>query len=239
MEPMTMLAIGSAVAGGIQSIMGGQAQGAAIRAQNEEAYRNWIASNSQVTMNNARQHFQTAYQFAEQAKRNTAIAQAAYEYQYEAKQALRDQSSFQQKQLSNQLFSQRSSLLNAIGSKGISPTSGMYGALATAQAINSISSAVQLEKNRLQQMINIDKQTKGMLSQQTSNVFMPNIQGYSDAPTFGNPSAAEAGGFLSGIVQIGGAIGAAAMPTQTPGNNTTTPTSNNQLPTMAINGTLT
>lgn len=236
MDPMTILGIGSAVAGGLQSIFGGKAQGAAIRAQNEQAYRNWIASNSQVTMNNARQHFQTAYQFAEQVKRNAAIAQAAYEYQYEAKEALRQQSSFQQKQLSNQLLAQKSSLMNAISSKGISPTSGMYGALATAQSINSIASAVQLEKNRLQQMSNIDKQTKGMLSQQSSNIFMPNIQGYSDAPSFANPKTAEMGGMLSGLIQIGGAIGAAAIPTQ---KTTSTPSSNSAPPTMAINGILT
>jgi len=64
MEPMTMMAIGSAVAGGLQSIFGGQAQAAAMERQNEQAFQNWIASNTQKTMNNAREQFQSTYAFS-------------------------------------------------------------------------------------------------------------------------------------------------------------------------------
>jgi len=209
MEPMTMLAIGGAVAGGISSIFGGKAQAAAIRQQNEQAVRNWVANNTQVSINNARQQFQAMYQFEQQLKRNSAIAQAAYQYQYEAKDALAAQSSFEQAELSKQLTSQKSSLLNAMQTKGISSASGTLGALATMQALNGLKSAVQLEKNRLMQARNIDKQTQNMLSQQTENVFMPNIQGYSEAPIFGDASAAETGGMISGLLQIGGAVAGA------------------------------
>lgn len=203
---MTMLAIGSAVAGGLSSIFGGKAQGAAIRQQNQQAVRNWIQGNSQVTMNNARQQFQSAYQYEQQLKRNNAIAKAAYSYQYEAKDALGQQTSFQQSELAKQMSNQKSSLMNAILAKGVSSQSGTYGALATMQAINGLKNAVQLEKNRLQQAKNIDTQTGNMLSQQTENIFMPNIQLYNEAPILGDASMAEMGGMISGIVQIGGGI---------------------------------
>lgn len=208
---MTMLAIGSAVAGGLGSIFQGRAQGAAIRQQNEQAVRNWIQGNSQITMNNARQQFQTAYQYEQQLKRNAAIADAAYEFQADAKEALNFSSSYQKNQLSKQLASQQNSLLNSFLARGISSASGMYGSLAAVQAIDGVKNAVMLEKNRLTQASNIDKQTKGMLSQQSANIFMPNIQLYNEAPILGDASAAETGGLISGIVQIGGAFGAAAI----------------------------
>ena len=211
MDPMTILGIGSAIAGGVGSIFGGKSQGAAIRQQNEQAMRNWIANNTQTTINNARQQFQAMYQFEQQYKRNSAIAQAAYQYQSEAKDALSTQSYFQQAELSKQLINQRSSLLNAIQTKGISSSSGTLGALATMQALNGLKSAVQLEKNRQMQASNIDKQTKNMLSQQTENIFMPNIQGYSEAPILGDAAAAERGGMISGLLQIGGAVAGAAV----------------------------
>lgn len=213
---MTIIGIGSAVAGGLSSIFGGSAQAAAIERQNEQAMRNWVRANSQTTFNNAREHFQSAYNFAQQLKKNNAIAQAAYGYQYEAKQALQNEVSFQQGQLSNQIMQQKASLLNAMTSRGVSSMSGMYGALATMQSLNSLSNAVQLEKNRQAQAKNIDRQTKNMLTQQTENIFMPNIQMYDDAPILGDSSAAAMGGLLSGLVQIGGAVGATAMSTMGP-----------------------
>lgn len=208
---MTMMAIGTAIAGGVSSIMGGKAQGAAIRRANEQAMRNWIRANSQTTLNNARDQFQNAYAFAQQLKRNNAIAQAAYGYQYDAKEALNAQSSFQQTQLSNQITQQKSALLNAMTNRGISSSSGMYGALATMQGLNSLSNAFQLERNRQEQIKNIDRQTQGMLNEQTENIFMPNIQLYDDAPILGDSAAAESGGMISGLLQIGGAAAAAGI----------------------------
>ena len=100
MEPMTMMAIGSAVAGGLQSIFGGKAQAAAIKQQNEQALRNWMQANSQKTINNSREQFQSAYQTAQQLKRNSTIMKAAWENQWEAKQALDYRTGYQQSQLS-------------------------------------------------------------------------------------------------------------------------------------------
>ena len=211
MEPMTMIAIGSAVAGGLSSIFGGKAQGAAIRAQNEQAYRNWIQANSQKTLNNSREQFQSAYLTAQQLKRNSSIMKAAWENEWEAKQALNYRTGFQQNQLAKQLQTQKALLMNSVLNKGISSSSGMYATLALAQSIDSLKNAQMIEYNANEERKNIDRQTSNMMSQQTENIYMPNIQLYDQAPIFGDPSAAETGGLISGLVQIGGAVGAAGL----------------------------
>jgi hypothetical protein len=227
MEPMTMLAIGSAVAGGLSSIFGGQAQGAAIRAQNEQAYRNWIQANSQKTFNNAREQFQVAQAFSQQLKRNSAIARSAYETQSLATQALQNTVSFQQNELSKQVRTQQGTLVNALLAKGISGSSGLMQALALNQTLNALAAAKNLEYNASLEKQNIDRQTKNALNQQTDNVFMPNLQLYDQAPIFGDPSAAETGGLISGLVQIGGAIGGAAISSfGSPSTTGTTSTAN-------------
>jgi hypothetical protein len=222
MEPMTMLAIGGAVAGGLSSIFGGKAQGAAIRAQNEQAMRNWIASNSQKTFANAREQFQSTYAFTQQLKRNSAIAQNAYAYQYDAMNVLDANRTTAQTEMANSLSSQRAALTNALMNKGISSSSGAYAMLATSQALDAIDKAGQANAAIEQQKNEINKQFNAMMSQQTENIFMPNIQLYDEAPTLGDASAAEAGGMISGLVQIGGAVAGAAVGAMDKMGSTTT-----------------
>lgn len=212
--PMTILGIGSAVAGGLGSIFGGKAQGAQIRAQNQQAMRNWIASNSQKTFNNAREQFQSTYAFEQQLKRNSAIAENAYKYQYEAMDTLKANRTLAQTQMSDALSSQRATLINAVVGKGISSTSGLFGILATSQALDALEKTRQANKAFQQEREEIYKQFKGMMSQQTENIFMPNIQGYDEAPILGDARAAETGGLISGLVQIGSAVAAAGLPTK-------------------------
>lgn len=211
MEPMTMLAIGGAVAGGLSSIFGGKAQGAAARLRNEQAMQSWIQSNTQKTFANAREQFQSAYNFAQQAKRNAAIAESAYTTQFEASNNLKDVASFQHRQLARQRAQAASSLVNAITSRGISSSSGLFSALATTQALDALNNSKQLQQNLSIQKNNIDKQFKAQMSTQTENIFMPNIQGYDQAPLLENASAAETGGMISGLIQIGSAVGAAGL----------------------------
>lgn len=209
MEPMTMLAIGSALAGGVSSIMGGKAQGAAIRRQNEQAHRNWIQANTQKAFNNSREQFQSTYAFEQQLKRNNAIAENAYAYQFDAKNATQYNYAIAQNQLADAMQNQRAALTNAVLSKGISGSSGSYAMLATTQALNAISKSGQMRAALDQEKAQIDKQFKGMMAQQTENIFMPNIQLYDESPLFGDAGAAEAAGLVSGALQIGGAAAAA------------------------------
>lgn len=211
MEPMTMLALGGAVAGGLSSIFGGKAQGAAIRAQNEQAYRNWIQANTQKTFNNAREQFQATYQFQQQMKRNSAISDAAYQYEQQASDQLKRVASQQNRDIARSLSSNKASLLNATLSRGISSSSGMYGMLAAMQAMDALDTVQKLDQSLAIEKQNIQKQFKGMMSQQTENIFMPNIQMYDQEPIYGDASAAETGGMISGLVQIGSAVGAAGL----------------------------
>lgn len=208
---MTMLAIGSAVAGGLQSIFGGKAQAAAIQQQNEQAMRNWMQANSQKTINNSREQFQSAYQFAQQLKRNSAIMKSAWENEWEAKQAINYKTGFQQNQLSKQVEQQRASLANALLNRGISASSGMYASLASMQALDALKNSNMIAYNAQQERANVDRQTRNAMSQMTENIYMPNIQLYDAEPIFSDPSYAETGGMISGLVQIGGAIGGAAL----------------------------
>lgn len=207
---MTMMAIGSAIAGGMSSIFGGKAQSAAMEQANQQAYQRWIQANTQKTFNNSREQFQAAYQATQQLKRNSAIAKAAWQSDWDAKQALNFKTGFQQKELATQIQSQKSSLLNAILAKGVSASSNAYAAMATAQSLDALKNAAMIKRNAAIELQNINKQTQGMLSQQTQNIFMPNIQLPDAAPIFGDASAAETGGMISGMLQIGAGLAAGA-----------------------------
>lgn len=221
MEPMTMMALGSAIAGGMSSIFGGQAQSAAIQRQNEQAYRNWIQANSQKTFNNSREQFQATYAFEQQLKRNKAISDSAYAYQYDAMGILKANQNIAQTNMARALTSQQGALTNALLSKGISSSSGMYGMLAATQALSAIENSAQANAAIQQEKKEIDKQFKNMMSQQTESIFMPNIQLYDMEPIYGDPNAAAVGGLVSGLVQIGSGIAGAAMDTKIPDKNTT------------------
>lgn len=221
---MTMLALGSAIAGGVSSIFGGKAQSAAAALRNQQAIQQWVQDTTNKTFANAKEQFNSAYQFTQQAKRNSAIAEAAYATQFEATQNLKDMASFQQRQLYRQRSQASAALSNALLSRGISSSSGVYNALAASQAMDAFNNSQQLQKNLAIQKNNIDKEFKAQMSAQTSNIFMPNIQGYSQSPTLEDASAAGRGGMISGILQIGSAFGAAGLGAMgQPGSSVTVP----------------
>jgi len=222
MEATTMLAIGSAIAGGLSSIFGGKAASAAAKQRNEQAYRNWIQSNTNKTFANAKEQFQSAYNFAQQLKRNAAIAQAAYTTQFETTRNLKDITSFQQIQLSKQQSQASASLINAITAKNVSASSGLYSSLAIAQALDALNNSNQLKKNYKAELDNINRQFTSQMSQQTENIFMPNIEGYDQSPIYEDAGSYATAGLISGAVQIGSAIAAPMFGTD--GKTTTTTT---------------
>lgn len=206
MGPLAIIGIGSAIAGGVSSIFGGMAQSAAAKQRNEQAYRNWIQSNTNKTYANAREQFQAAYNFAQQQKRNSAIAEAAYRTQFDTTRSLKDITSFQQMQLSKQQTQASASLINALTSKGISSSSGLYSTLAMAQTLDALNNSKQLQRNYEMELNNINKQFTAQMSQQTDNIFMPNIQGYDQAPIYEDAEASAIGGIVSGVLQIGSGV---------------------------------
>lgn len=224
---MMMMAAG-AVMGGVSSIMGGFGKSAemkaqmrqqqeAVRVQNQNALNNWVHGNIQKTFNNGREQFQAANNWIQQMKKNQAVDKAAYEYQWDARQATKSAGYFQQKQLSEGLRAQQGTLLNALASRGISGSSGMYASMALAQAMDGIANAGQLKQNLKQELANIDKQTKQMQAQKTEQVFIGNMQLYDQMPELATaPSSigsagtmAILGGLIGGGGQALGGIGAA------------------------------
>jgi hypothetical protein len=218
---MTIMAIGSAIAGGASTIFGGRASAAAARAQNEQAIRNWYASNTQKTFNNSREQFQAAYQFTQQLKRNSAIAEAAYQYQREGTQNITDKANQAQLELSRNLRSQQGLFNDSVANRGLVAQSGTSNILAAAQAFDALKSASILQQNKKIELENLNKQFQGMLSQQTENIFMPNIQGYDAAPILG--STDTTGTDIAGALQIGTGIagGVYGMMDSTPSTSNT------------------
>lgn len=203
---MAIIGIGSAIAGGISSIFSGQAAAAAAEQRNEQAIRNWIQSNTNKTFANAREQFQAAYATAQQQKRNSAIAEAAYQTQFDLTRNAADIAAFQQSQLAKQQTQASAALLNALSGKNISTSSGLYASLALAQTVDALNNSKQLQKNYINQVNTINKQFKEQMSQQTENIFMPNIELYDQKPIFEDASASATGGLISGLLQIGSGI---------------------------------
>lgn len=221
--PIIML--GAAVMQGVSSIMGARAQAAAQRAANDQAHRDWIRSNSQKTMANAREQFQSTIAFTQQMKKNAAISEAAYDYQSEAMQATKTNFMRANRDMSVALRSNQSSLQSAMATRGVSSNSGTHGIMATMQALDAITKSGETQAAYQQEVSNINKQFKGMMSQQTNNIFMPNIQLYDNKPLMSNPGATEAAGMVGGIGQIvGGAAAAFGKTTKSGGGGEDTTT---------------
>lgn len=218
---MTIMMAGTAIAGGLTTIFGGNAEAAAAKQRNEALYKNWVANNIKNSIGNAREQFQAAYQFGQQLKRNQAIAEAAYKTQYDAKENLRNITTFQQTQLAKQKAQLSATLKNSVLTRGVSKSSGLYNALAVTQALDALNNSTQIAENHRIQNQNIDKQFSAQLSQQTGNIFMPNVAGYAEGPNF--ESFDSTGSMIAGGLQIAGAVGGLGYGALTKGTPTNVP----------------
>lgn len=199
--PLIMAGVGVA-----QGIFGGMAQAAAAERQNKQAMQQWVAGNTQKTINNARSQFQAAQQWSNQLKRNEEITKNAYAYSFDARQAALAMRSFKQQQTSNVAMAQRASLLSSVTARGIAGSSGTSTALKNAQAMQLLNENKYQNMEYQNQVKAIQQQEKNMLSQQTENVFMPNIQGYDEQPILQDTSMPMIGGAIAGVA--GGLQGA-------------------------------
>lgn len=225
MEPMTIMAIGSAIAGGVSSIFGAKANSAAAALRNQQAQQRWIQANTQKTMNNARSQFQSVYQTAQQMKRNSAIMQSAYRNQFDQQNALKDQLQFQTRELAVNRAIAAGALTNAMAGRNLNQASGTSTALVQSQMLNMLQNINQIQANYKTQQQNIQKQFQSEMSQMTENIFMPNIEQYDAQPIYEDTGYSA----LPGLLQIGagiagGVAGMSAGPgsTTTPGGTTTT-----------------
>lgn len=202
MDPMTIMGIGSAIAGGIGSIFGSQANSAAAALRNQQAEQRWIQANTQKTINNARSQFQSAYQTAQQLKRNSAIMQSAYRNEFDQRNALKEQLQFQTKELSVNRAIAAGALTNALSARNINQNSGTQQALVRAQLLNAVGNINQIQQNYQVQQKNISKQFQAEMSQMTENIFMPNIELYDAQPIYEDTGYSA----IPGLLQIGAGI---------------------------------
>lgn len=198
--------IAGAVANGVGTMAQGRAQQAASQQRNEEAYQQWLQNLREVANFNAREQFLSAYNFAQQTKRNAAISSSAYRTKTEKGQNAAEINTFQNTQLSRQATQASASLLNAITNKGISSNSGLYAALSLAQNIDVINNATQLKKNYQTELQNLDREFRSTMSQQTENIFLPNLRIAGERPIYENSSAYATAGYIAGGAQIAGGI---------------------------------
>lgn len=203
---MTIIGIGSAIAGGVGSIFGAKANAAAAELRNQQALQQWISRNTQKTFNNARQQFQATQATIQQAKRNSAIIQAAYKNQFNRQNNIKDQINFQKSQMAVDAQITRALLINAAAGKNIGQNSGTQSALIRSQMLNMIANNNQLQKNYLIQKQDIENQFQSEMAQQTEQVFMPNIELYDAQPIFEDTSYSA----LPGVLQIATGLAGAA-----------------------------
>lgn len=200
--PLVMAGMGLA-----QGIMGGMAQSAAADRRNQEAMNKWAKDSAQTAWNNAKSQLDTLKQFENQLKRNEQINQKAFEYRYDASQALQAMNNTKKRETSNLAMSQRATLLSSAGARGLSARSGSTLSMITAQANALMRANKNQELEFAQGLKNIKTQEKNMLNEKTFNTFMPNIQGFSPPPIQESTSAPIVGGIVSGVMGgVGGAM---------------------------------
>lgn len=193
---MPLLSAGIGIA---QGIFGGMSQSAAAERQNQEAIKQWIAGNTQKTINNARSQFQAAQQWANQSKRNEEITRNAYAFSFDARESATAMRTFKQQQTSNVAMAQRASLLSSLTTRGVAGSSGTSTALKNAQVQQLINENRYQNMEYQNQIKAINQQEKNMLSQRTENVFMPNIQGFDEAPLLQDTTMPLIGGALAAV----------------------------------------
>ena len=224
MDPMTIIGIGSAIAGGVGSIFGAKANAAAAELRNQQALQQWISRNTQKTFNNARQQFQAVQATIQQAKRNSAIIQAAYKNQFNRQNNIKDQIDFQKSQMAVDAQITRALLINAAAGKNIGQNSGTQGALIRSQMLNMIANNNQLQKNYLIQKQDIENQFTSEMAQQTEQVFMPNIELYDAQPIFEDTGYS----MIPGLLQIGSGLAGAVYGRSSPGSGTESGSTSNE-----------
>jgi hypothetical protein len=199
--PLVMAGMGLA-----QGIMGGMAQSAAADRRNAEATNKWAKESAQTAWNNAKSQLDTLKQFENQLKRNNQINQKAFEYRYDATQALQAMNNTKKRETSNLAMSQRATLMSSAGARGLSARSGSTLSMITAQANALMQANKNQELEYAQGLKNIRTQEKNILNEKTFNTFMPNIQGFNPPPIPEDTKAPLIGGIVSGV--MGGVSGA-------------------------------
>ena len=192
-----------------QGIMQGIAGSAAQDQQNQQAIRQYIASEHAKGQANGREMFQSAYNWQQQVKRNQYTRESAYLNKEEQARFIQQESG----NIFNTLYAanrqQTSALSVALADRGISKNSGMAASIAAMGALTAMKSATKIKQNIETAKNNLEKQTKAAMDGQGSNVFIGAYQATNQPPILGSTTmpliAGVIGGMASGASTVAGA----------------------------------
>ena len=198
--PVAVAGLVLAAAGGVASAFGA---GAAQRRQNRQAAQAWTQESIEKGIFNAREMFLAGYNIERQRKVNENIFQAALKYDMENSEYLRKKESNIQRQIANKYITDTGTIQLALASNGVSVSSGTANALSFSTLMAAIKDVSTAETNAKIERQNLETQKNNMLNQRTYDIFIPNLSTTSEAPRFGSPGAAVAGGLASTAMTIG------------------------------------
>ena len=222
-----LLIVGGAML--LQGVMKGMGDSAAAKAANDAKLQAHYTETMKSGQRNGKAVFESARNTALQMSRNQNIAEAAYLNKQEGETKARDAGVFKQNELSRAVSAQNAAMQNVQAGKNIGSSSGSARAMAIATSLNAMKASSVVTANLQNDLRNVQAGFKNQMSQQTFNVYIPNMEAPPNPPALASTSAPLVsgiiGGALSAVSAVAGGMagapgGAPASPAVTLSNNT-------------------
>lgn len=180
----------------LQGIMKGMGDSAAAKAANDAKLQAQYHETMRTGQSNGKAVFESARNTALQMSRNQNIAEAAYLNKQEGETKARDAGVFKQNELSRAVSAQNAAMQNVQAGKNIGSSSGSARAMAIATSLNAMKASSVVSNNLQNDLRNVQAGFKNQMSQQTFNVYIPNMDAPPNPPALASTSAP----LVSGIV---------------------------------------
>lgn len=197
----------------LQGIMKGMGDSAAAKAANNAKLQAHYTETMKSGQSNGKAVFDSARNTALQMSRNQNIAEAAYLNKQEGETKARDAGVFKQNELSRAVSAQNAAMQNVQAGKNIGSSSGSARAMAIATSLNAMKASSVVSNNLQNDLRNVQAGFKNQMSQQTFNVYIPNMDAPPNPPALASTSAplvsGVVGGALNAVSAIAGGMGGA------------------------------
>jgi len=202
----------------IGGIMKGMGDSAAAKAANNAKLQAQYTETMKSGQRNGKAVFESARNTALQMSRNQNIAEAAYLNKQEGETKARDAGVFKQNELSRAVSAQNAAMQNVQAGKNIGSSSGSARAMAIATSLNAMKASSVVTANLQNDLRNVQAGFKNQMSQQTFNVYIPNMEAPPNPPALASTSAPLVSGIIGGGLNAVSAIagGMAGPPGGTP-----------------------
>ena len=197
----------------LQGIMKGMGDSAAAKAANDAKLQAHYTETMKSGQRNGKAVFDSARNTALQMSRNQNIAEAAYLNKQEGETKARDAGVFKQNELSRAVSAQNAAMQNVQAGKNIGSSSGSARAMAIATSLNAMKASSVVSNNLQNDLRNVQAGFKNQMSQQTFNVYIPNMDAPPNPPALASTSAplvsGVIGGALNAVSAVAGGMGGA------------------------------